>query len=263
MIYREVRLPAETMRAAFCAWRFELEEHDPPLLEHTVPPDGTVNLVLIRAPGGEEFVSVVGASLVAQQVPVAIGWSYCGIRLRPEAAGAVLGALPAPGERLLMTRGGSQEPVWRDLAAMLNGKEDWSETSRHLSAARPDDVIASAVDWIVASGGGASLDQLALTAGLSERQFRRRFVAATGIAPKFYADVQRVRRALILSLEDPDWAGVAAEAGFADQPHLTRDVKGRFGAAPGQIAGYFRGIRHELVTHGYVRFVQDEEADAA
>jgi hypothetical protein len=40
-------------------------------------------------------------------------------------------------------------------------------------------------------------------------------------------------------------------------------VKGRFGAAPGQIGGYFRGMRHELVAHDHGRFVQDEAADAA
>jgi transcriptional regulator GlxA family with amidase domain len=100
---------------------------------------------------------------------------------------------------------------------MLDEGTDWAATCTLLAAAAPaDPVAAAAVDWIVASGGSVPMTRLARSAGLSERQFRRRFVAATGIAPKFYADVQRVRRALILSLEDPDWAGIAAEAGFAD-----------------------------------------------
>jgi transcriptional regulator GlxA family with amidase domain len=124
-------------------------------------------------------------------------------------------------------------------------------------------MVAAAVDAIVATGGSVPMTRLARAAGLSERHFRRRFVAATGLAPKFYADVQRVRRALILALEDDDWAGVAAEAGFADQPHLARDVKERFGAAPGRIGGYFRGMRHELVAPPDGRFVQDDEAQAA
>jgi AraC-like DNA-binding protein len=177
---------------------------------------------------------------------------------------SVLGRLPAPGQREFLARGDRLETVWRDLERMLDEDTDWAATCAQLASAPPvDRVVATAVDGIVASGGSMPMTHLARAAGLSERQFRRRFVAATGIAPKFYADVQRVRRALILSLEDSDWAGVAAEAGFADQPHLTRDVKERFGAAPGRIGGYFRGMRHELVAPADGRIVQDDEAQAA
>ena len=115
----------------------------------------------------------------------------------------------------------------------------------------------------MASGGTVPIPALARAASLSERHFRRRFQAATGLAPKTYADVQRVRRALILSLGDPDWAGIAEEAGFADQPHLIRDIRERFGAAPRQVRGYLGGIRHELLSFGDVRFVQDRAAQAA
>jgi transcriptional regulator GlxA family with amidase domain len=105
--------------------------------------------------------------------------------------------------------------------------------------------------------------RLARLAQLSERQFRRRFHAATGVTPKQYADVQRVRRALILALDDPDWAGIAHDSGFADQPHLARDVKLRFGAAPTRVSGYFCGIRHELLEASHVRNLQADKAQAA
>lgn len=126
-----------------------------------------------------------------------------------------------------------------------------------------DSAIAGAVDRLVASGGIVTVASLASVAGLSERQFRRRFHAATGIAPKQYADVQRMRRALILSLDDPDWAGIAYEAGFAEQPHLARDIKARFGAGPRRVHGYLGTIRHELLVPAYGRFVQDRRARAA
>jgi transcriptional regulator GlxA family with amidase domain len=126
-----------------------------------------------------------------------------------------------------------------------------------------DGAIAAAVDRLTASGGTVPVSRLAALAQLSERQFRRRFHAATGITPKQYADVQRTRRALILALEDPDWAGIAHDSGFADQPHLVRDVKLRFGAAPMRVSGYYGGIRHELLDGGGVRNIQEDRAQAA
>jgi AraC-like DNA-binding protein len=264
MFYRELLLPPLARSAAFCAWHFELEDGDPPIVQHSIPPDGTTNFALVRTDQGEQLAVLVGPSLVAHQLPVTRGWRYCGLRLRPEAVRALLGRVPAPGERDMLARGDRHEPIWRGLESMLAGCEDWSGTMAYFAtSAAPDPAVRAAVDWIVASGGMAPLAQLARLAGLSERQFRRRFVAATGIAPKFYADVQRIRRALILSLEDPSWAGVAAEAGYADQPHLVREVKGRFGAAPRQVGGYFRGMRHQLIAFEPVRFVQDAEAHAA
>ncbi len=51
MIYREVELPEALNGAAFCAWRFVIEPTDPPHVQHSIPPDGTTNLVLVRDAG--------------------------------------------------------------------------------------------------------------------------------------------------------------------------------------------------------------------
>lgn len=264
MIYREILLPPEMRVAAMCGWQFLMEPHDPQLVQHSIPPDGSSNLVLVRSPDGAVHARVVGPSPVAQMVPVMQGWLYCGLRLRPEAARRVIGRQPAIGATEPVQRGGGLEPVWRDLEALLAGDCSWSGTRALLEGASGgDDAIARAVDLLVASGGTVPVPVLARAAQLSERQFRRRFHAATGLAPKLYADVQRLRRVLILSLSDPDWAGIAEEAGFADQPHLIRDIRERFGAAPRQVHGYLAGIRHELLTFGDVRFVQDRPAEAA
>jgi hypothetical protein len=124
MFYREVPLPPSARHVAFCAWRFEMEAEDPPLVQHSIPPDGTTNLVLVRSPDGAQFVSLVGASLAAEQLPVTRGWRYCGLRLRPEAVRSVVGRLPAPGQRELLARGDRHEAVWSDLARMLDEGTD-------------------------------------------------------------------------------------------------------------------------------------------
>ena len=264
MIYREILLPEAVRGAAFCGWHFVIEPGDPSPIEHTIPPDGTTNLVLVRAPDGALYAHQVGPSLTSQTVPVMQGWRYGGLRLRPDAAQRVLGDQPALGSRQFLSREGALAPLWRDVEDLLEGGTDWSRTEQLLAGVTGgDDAIAAAVDLLVASGGSVPIPVLARAAGLGERQFRRRFQGATGLAPKFYADVQRVRRAIVLSLEDPDWAGIAEEAGFSDQPHLIRDIRERFGAAPRQVRGYLGGIRHELLSFGDVRFVQDRPAEAA
>lgn len=264
MIYREIALPDPLRGVALCAWRFVIETSDPPSFLHQVPPDGAAGLVLTRAPDGSLHARLLGPALAAFTVPVAQGFDYAGLRLRPEMARQVMGTPPLPGTVQEAALDGAFAPVWRDLAALIADQCDWAGASAMFGRIGPGDAaVAGAVDRLIASGGTLSVAGLAAHAGLSKRQFRRRFHAATGVAPKQYADVQRVRRALILALDDPDWAAVAHDSGFADQPHLIRDVKQRFGAAPRRIAGYFGGMHHELLDLPDGRNLQARPADAA
>lgn len=264
MIYCEVPLPEPARGAAFCAWRFMLEPDDPPLVQHQVPPDGTTNAVLVVTSAGARLARLVGPSLASLEVPVLRGWRYAGLRLRPEAARLVTGATTLPHTSAERDTGDALAPIWADLAASVGDGTDWHGTAALLAGRRgADRAVAVAVDALTVSGGTAPIPALARAAALGERHFRRRFLAATGIAPKQYADVQRVRHALIRALDDADWAGIAHDTGFADQPHLARDIKERFGAAPRRVIGYLGGIRHELLAPRQVRNVQDVREQAA
>jgi AraC-like DNA-binding protein len=265
MIYREHALPAAACRAAFCAWSFALERHDPETVVHSIPPDGTGNLLLARAPDGVLTRRLVGPSLSAQIGPVHRGWRFAGLRLRPECVAAVTGRDPAA---LVGTSAPAEgpEPLFAALAGLVECEERWEldEAGANLLASHAGDpAVAAAVDLLVASGGTASIEAAAACVRLSPRQLRRRFAAATGLSPKQYACVQRVRRALILSLHGGSWAGVAADSGFADQPHLSRAIRAAFHTAPRTIGGYIGGIRHEFVEPAGGRFVQDGNSERA
>jgi AraC-like DNA-binding protein len=75
--------------------------------------------------------------------------------------------------------------------------------------------------------------------GVSERQARRRFVAAVGYGPRAYRRVARFQRFLALARRrgraDVGLARLAAEAGYADQAHLTREVVRLAGTTPGAL----------------------------
>ena len=69
--------------------------------------------------------------------------------------------------------------------------------------------------------------------GLGERQLRRRFAAAVGYGPKTFARVARFRdRRSALVRAGAPLAAAAAEAGYADQAHMTREIAGLAGRTP-------------------------------
>ncbi|MEU4426659.1 helix-turn-helix domain-containing protein, partial [Actinoplanes sp. NPDC024001] len=69
------------------------------------------------------------------------------------------------------------------------------------------------------------VSDIAAVAGLGERQLRRRSVAAYGYGPKTLHRIFRMRRAVALARAGRAFAAVAADAGYADQAHLSRDVR--------------------------------------
>lgn len=80
--------------------------------------------------------------------------------------------------------------------------------------------------------------QMARDYGLSLRQIERRFAQQFGLTPKAY---QRLaRNALLLAhlgqaAEAGDLAGLASKLGYADQAHLSRDLKHFTGMQPGKM----------------------------
>ena len=70
---------------------------------------------------------------------------------------------------------------------------------------------------------------------LSPRHLQRRSSAGFGYGPKTLARVFRLQRALRLARAGTPFAAVSAEAGFADQAHLAREVKAMAGVPLGSL----------------------------
>ncbi|BBH67917.1 AraC family transcriptional regulator [Actinoplanes sp. OR16] len=65
--------------------------------------------------------------------------------------------------------------------------------------------------------------------GLSARQLQRRSNNAFGYGPKTLHRIMRLQRAVMLGRAGRPFATVSAEAGFADQAHLAREVRAMAG----------------------------------
>ena len=76
------------------------------------------------------------------------------------------------------------------------------------------------------------VDAAAEQIGLSVRQLRRIVLAEAGLGPKAFQRVARFQRFLHLAELGIGLAAAAAHAGYADQPHLTREVSDLSGLTP-------------------------------
>lgn len=78
-----------------------------------------------------------------------------------------------------------------------------------------------------------SVKGAALAAELSVRQLERLFGDRFGLSPRRYGRILRLRRAIgLIAHEGDSLAGAAAMAGYADQPHFTREVRELTGRSP-------------------------------
>jgi AraC-like DNA-binding protein len=107
----------------------------------------------------------------------------------------------------------------------------------------PDPVVeqvAGLVGRITEDPGLRRVAQLAEVSGLSERRLQRLFADYVGVSPKWV--MRRVRlheAALRVEADGPasvDWAALAADLGYADQAHLTRDFTATLGVPPSRYA---------------------------
>jgi transcriptional regulator GlxA family with amidase domain len=69
---------------------------------------------------------------------------------------------------------------------------------------------------------------------VSDRHLRRAFRDAVGCGPKTYARRARLSAAAIAAdaLDNPDWAAIAAEAGYHDQQHMIGEFTELVGLSP-------------------------------
>jgi AraC-like DNA-binding protein len=194
-------------------------------------PDGCMDLIwnngrlLIAGPDREAFIGPVGGG----------GW-YVGLRFPPGVGPAVFG-LPAAE---LVGRRVPLEDAWSRLdarriadaaAAGTIGRVLEDVAGARLEAAGPDPVAARVVARLDA---GRSVHEIAADLALSERQLHRRCLAAFGYGPKTLSRIRRMQRALAMPASVPA-AAVAATAGYADQAHLTREVRALAGVPFGQL----------------------------
>lgn len=216
--YREVAPPAALGASVACLWVRVAGGRE----VVRVVPDACADVIWTRGRG----VMVAGPDTGSQVTELAAGDVLVGMRFRPGAGGGGLG-VPLDELRDLRVEGRDV-----DRALDLDGglaPADVVERLVALAAERPGDVLVQRVAAGLERGERVDV-------GLSARQLRRRFHAAVGYGPKTLERVLRFRRAVdAIDGGRTDLAGIALDAGYADQAHLTRECTRLAGLPPARL----------------------------
>jgi AraC-like DNA-binding protein len=187
---------------------------------------------------------VVGPQTGPVEYTLASGAARVGVRFTPGAAPSVLGV---PASELVDLSVGTDD-LWGRSAVALGeavaaAASPWDAAAKleaaivgRLADAPEPDPIASEAVRLLLPGRRRDVTSLPSELYISESQLRRRLREATGFAPKLLHRMLRFQGFLALAqgYEHPsrELARLAADAGYADQSHLTRESARLAGLSP-------------------------------
>ena len=208
-----------------CVWRRTATSAAPGL----VVPDGCTDIMYSEGTG-EVFVA--GPDTVGHVTRARPGTLF-GVRFGPGVGPSAFGV---PAVELRDQRVPLSE-LWGTSARLedaLGAAEDPCEVLASAALARLRETPPDPVVSVIASSSG-KVGDLAWTLGLSARQLHRRSLAAFGYGPKVLHRVLRFDRAVKLAWRGVPFADVAHRTGYADQSHLSREVRELAGVPLGQL----------------------------
>jgi AraC-like DNA-binding protein len=201
--------------------------------EHSrILPDGCLDLLW----DGRQLV-VAGPDTTARWHASPSGTAYVALRFSGGTGPALLGV---PADELrdqtayldelwpAAEAGELRERVAADPATALT---DWAV--RRAAAREPAEPLGSRVLSMAADG--MPVAQMADRLGLGVRQLHRRCLPLFGYGPRHLSRVMRLHRALESARVGTALAAVAAGCGYADQAHLSREVRALVGTTPSEL----------------------------
>lgn len=198
-----------------------------------VVPDPSAHLMVSWSRQGGTRAMVVGARSTFADIDLSDRKLTVGVRLRP----GVLGDLVRERASAFTDRG---VPVQAVVGSA------WKELAREgVDAGDPEQALAGLLDVVRvrarrsartfgAVARSSSVASAAQAAGMPLRTFHARARDEIGLSPKLVFRLLRLYRVLHTYRPAVGWAAAAADAGFADQPHLVREVRALLGETPRQ-----------------------------
>lgn len=177
----------------------------------TVLPDGCRDLIIRVTQDGRSSLEHCALDDWTRKVQLGAGERLIGFRLRPGAnfPTAVLRQL-----QIDFTLSDDHERMEMRLLDAIQAHVELNE-----------ELMAALLETTSVKGAARQL-------GVSPRTLHRYLVAKTGRAPSFWFDLARARKALAGLATQTDLASLAFLAGYADQAHMTRSFRLRFGLTP-------------------------------
>ena len=227
MGYREFAPPTKLRDLVECAW---VVDGTPAPVR--VLPDGCMDLIRMNG-----RVVVAGPDTVAS-VTTRNGEPFVGLRFRPGVLPRLVG-VPASEVR-------NERVPFADLRSVPGRHRSLVELAAELASEGP---TAETAPWSLpllskitdSLATGSTVADVAHAAGWSRRTLQRQCTAVYGYGPATLRRILRFRHARQLLGDDVAYAEVASRAGYADQPHLHREVRALAGVPLASLRQEARG----------------------
>jgi AraC-like DNA-binding protein len=202
-----------------------------------IVPDASANIVIVVPGNGRApRAALVGARSTYADIDISGRRRTIGIRLRAGALSALVRehatAFTDGGVPLEEVLGAS----WRGVVARAAEDPTEAVLDAAWSLLRRSPRSRDGHALFAAAERASSVAEIADALAISSRTLHERTREAIGLAPKRLLRVLRLQRALAAHRTSAGWADVAAQAGFADQPHLVREMRELLGETPTQWA---------------------------
>ena len=256
--YQEHAVPGSLRTHVAAVWR--LADEAPAGTVQTIYPDGHCELIVhFGAPPdcwdertgwhAQARTLFAGQRLSAVRLRSSAALDCLGLRLQPEASGLAGADTLRNSRERIVDLAGVDPALSAALASAARSFVDgdasplWRLLGERIRAVPLDATVAAAVAELRDTGGQQRIERLRRN-GLSLRSLQTRFRRAVGLTPKEFGRVMRLQATLrALDSGDASLSDVAADAGFADQAHVTRELRRVTGLAPARLRSALRADR--------------------
>jgi AraC-like DNA-binding protein len=268
-----VRRPGPALRGLVRAITYQAGEQPQAAVEKILPGPGASLWINLNQDGFRSFsetgrvTRVPGAMLAgptsrASVVEFEQGRAHVSVTFALGAAACFF----APPLRLARDQQVPLEDVWGRTGASLRARLLEAATPQEALGVMEEVLLGQMTDPVApdpavtaaarALSAGVPVGEAAAALGMLPRTLRRRFVADVGLTPKRFARVQRLQR-VVHDLDGQsrvDWARLAAEHGYADQPHLAEEFRQLVGVTPTEY------LRSRVNGPNHLRFARPDAA---
>jgi len=227
-------LHSSNMNPIICTWHLQL-----PKSNSVVWPDGCRDLIAIISRTRPPEVLCSGLEGAARPVLCTDETRFVGVRLAP---GVTFPWERADPEGMRMDEDFSEH--------LASSKQHWGFAHDPKAILETlirtiDSLASSPPSWVSNYFEDLNDGTAGRVSSLSERSVRRQLVKATGAPPKYWSGLGRARKAgLEVSRSEVPLAAVAADNGFSDQAHMSREIRRWFGCTPKSL----RANREQAIT---------------
>jgi AraC-like DNA-binding protein len=211
---------------------------DQPFTQEVLPPPA-VNIVF-HEDGSRVFGAVSGRHMTT----LPANGRVLGVRVHPGRfrpfLGAPLSLLASRSVPVTDVFGGSGRELSRRVLTAADPRAMTGLVDEFLADRLPspsDDVLAAeAVDLVASDRSINRAGELAGKLGMNLRRLQRLFADHVGLGPKAVIRSYRIREIMARAHPGADWSGLAADFGYSDQAHFSREFTSLVGVAPTRYA---------------------------